>query len=178
MGELIRKRLEQTKSFENLAQEAMLNLMIAAGHLNEWNDKVCTEHGITRSQYNVLRILRGVYPGGHPRQEITRRMVDRSPDVTRLIDRLEKAGFVERDRTDQDRRLSIARITQRGLELLEQIAPDFDRLYAHLTCTLDARDMQELSRICEKIYGGTGFSLKRRANGGDAPDEGALEMTG
>ena len=125
MGELIRQRLEQTKSFENAAQEAMLNLMIAAGYMNELNDRICTKHGITRSQYNVLRILRGVHPAGHPRQEITRRMVDRSPDVTRLIDRLEKGGLVERDRTDEDRRLSIERITQNGLDLLDQIAPDF-----------------------------------------------------
>lgn len=153
MGELIRQRLEQTKSFENAAQEAMLNLMIAAGHMNEANDRICARHGITRSQYNVLRILRGVYPEGHPRQEITRRMVDRSPDVTRLIDRLEKGELVERDRTDQDRRLSIARITQKGLDLLDQIAPDFENLYRHINDLLTQQELQDLSRLCEKVYG-------------------------
>lgn len=152
MGEQIRKRLEQTKSFERPSQEAMLNLMVAAGHINEWNDKACARHGITRSQYNVLRILRGIYPGGHPRQEITRRMVDRSPDVTRLIDRLERAGLVERDRTDEDRRLSIARITTRGLELLERMTPDFDGIYDNLEERLTAQDLEDLSRICEKLY--------------------------
>lgn len=152
MGELIHRRLEQTKSFENKAQEAMLNLMVAAGHVNEWNDRACAAHGITRSQYNVLRILRGAYPGGHPRQEITRRMVDRSPDVTRLIDRLEGAGYVERDRTDQDRRLSIARITQKGLDLLDAMDPDFEKVYEQMTERLTPADLDTLSRICEKIY--------------------------
>lgn len=153
MGELLHKRLEQTKAFENRAQEAMLNLMIAAGHVNEWNDRACMAHGITRSQYNVLRILRGVYPNGHPRQEITRRMVDRSPDVTRLIDRLERAGLVERGRTDEDRRLSIARITQSGLDLLEKINPEFDAIYQRFEHRLSPEDLEDLSRICERLYG-------------------------
>src|SRR5690606_28412939 len=148
----IRKRLEQTKSFERQAQEAMLNLMLAAGSLYEWNDRACARHGITRSQYNVRRILRGVYPGGHPRQEITRRMVDRSPDVTRLIDRLERAGLVERDRTDEDRRLSIARITTKGLELIERMTPDFDDIYEDMEQRLTPQELREISRICEKLY--------------------------
>jgi DNA-binding MarR family transcriptional regulator len=152
MGELIHKRLEQTKAFENKAQEAMLNLMVAAGHVNEWNDRACSAHGITRSQYNVLRILRGVYPDGHPRQEITRRMVDRSPDVTRLIDRLERAGLVERGRTDEDRRLSIARITQSGLDLLEKMTPEFDAIYMRFQERLSSDDLDHLSRICERLY--------------------------
>jgi DNA-binding MarR family transcriptional regulator len=152
MSKLLHERLEQTRRFENLAQEAMLNLMIAAVTVSEWNERACAAHGITRSQYNVLRILRGVYPDGHPRQEITRRMVDRSPDVTRLIDRLETAGYVVRDRTDSDRRLSIARITEKGLALLEVMNPAFVAIYDMIAERLSPDELEALSRICEHLY--------------------------
>jgi DNA-binding MarR family transcriptional regulator len=152
MSDQLRKRLEQTRRFENKAQEAMLNLMIAAVTVNEWNERACLAHGITRSQYNVLRILRGVYPDGHPRQEITRRMVDRSPDVTRLIDRLERANYVVRDRTNADRRLSIARITEKGLALLDTMNPSFVTIYEELADRLTHEELDILSRLCERLY--------------------------
>lgn len=138
----------------------MLNVMLAAVYLNECNNKICASHGITLSQYNVLRILRGVHPNGHPRQEITRRMVDRSPDVTRLIDRLEGAGFVERERTETDRRLSIARITERGLALIDAIDPAFDEFFKQMQGRLSDEELYQLSTLCEKLYG-TGESGAR-----------------
>jgi DNA-binding MarR family transcriptional regulator len=152
MSELLRERLEQTRSFENEAQAAMLNLMLAAVTVGEWNERACAAYGITRSQYNVLRILRGVYPNGHPRQEITRRMVDRSPDVTRLIDRLEAAGLVERERTQEDRRLSIARITQKGLDLIDRMNPEFVAIYETIARRLAPDELEALSRLCERLY--------------------------
>jgi DNA-binding MarR family transcriptional regulator len=152
MGELLLKRLRMNKPIEIPALEAMLNVMLASVYFDEWNERILSPFGITRAQHNVLRILRGVYPAGHPRQEITRRLVDRSPDVTRLIDRLEAAGFVERERTDLDRRLSIARITVKGLALLEAIEPEFDRYLERISTILSREEFLELSRICEKLY--------------------------
>ena len=84
-------------------------------------DEACGERGITQAQYNVLRILRGAHPAGYPRGEISARMVDRAPDVTRLIDRLESAGLVERVKAANDRRLSVTRITRAGLSLLAKL---------------------------------------------------------
>ncbi len=153
MGDLLNKRLAQTKAFDNPALEAILNVMLAAGWMNEWNDRVCASQNITRSQYNVLRILRGAYPSGRTRQDITRRMIDRSPDVTRLIDRLEAAGYVERERTDTDRRLSIARITEQGLALLNTLEPEYERVYAEMNARLTESELHQLSALCEKIYG-------------------------
>jgi DNA-binding MarR family transcriptional regulator len=151
MGDALRRRIRQDR-FESPLQEAILNLMVAADAVRDLFDRACAEHGITASQYNVLRILRGVHPQGHPRVEIGRRMVERAPDVTRLIDRLEKQGLVARDRTARDRRLSISRITPAGLELLERIEPDLRRVHEHLSARLSAGDREELSRICEGIY--------------------------
>ena len=70
--------------------------------------------GLTQPQYNVLRILNGIYPGAHARGEIARRMMRRAPDLTRMLDRLVKMGLVEREKGEQDHRQSLARITPKG----------------------------------------------------------------
>ncbi len=147
MGATLRHRIQQTR-FESAAQEALLNLLVAADHLRAHTERLCAEFGISASQYNVLRILRGVHPAGHPRCEIARRMIERAPDVTRLIDRLEKRGWVERDRSERDRRLSISRITAAGLELLDSIAPRFELAQRDFAERVPPADCRELSRIC------------------------------
>jgi DNA-binding MarR family transcriptional regulator len=155
MGDALRNRIQQTR-FESAAQEALLNLLVAADHLRARTEQLCSEFGISASQYNVLRILRGIHPAGHPRCEIARRMIERAPDVTRLIDRLEKRGLVERGRSERDGRLSISRITAAGLELLEQTGPRFELMQREFAERVPAADCRELSRICEAIYGGAG----------------------
>jgi DNA-binding MarR family transcriptional regulator len=151
MGDALRRRLQQTR-FESVTHEALLNLLVAADHLRARTERLCGEFGLTASQYNVLRILRGIHPEGHSRCEIARRMIERAPDVTRLVDRLEKRGWVERDRDARDRRLSISRITAAGLELLERIGPRLEELQREFAQRVPRRDCRELSRICEEIY--------------------------
>jgi DNA-binding MarR family transcriptional regulator len=151
MGDGLRQRIQQER-FESPAHEAYLNVLVAADHLRSRFERVCSQYGISSSQYNVLRILRGIHPEGHSRCEIVRRMVERAPDVTRLIDRLEKRGLVERDRSERDRRLSISRITAAGLELLARIDPITEQMSQRFTEHLSERDCLELSRICECIY--------------------------
>jgi DNA-binding MarR family transcriptional regulator len=153
MGEALRRRIKQTADFQSPTEEAMLNLMVAADHVRARLDRVCAGFGVTHGQYNVLRILRGVHPEGHPRCEIAARMLEKAPDVTRLVDRLEAQGLVERVRSETDRRLSLTRITQKGLDLLAQMeAPmaEINRFFGELVSRQDCR---ELSRICEGVYG-------------------------
>ena len=152
MGDALRRRIGQSR-FESPAHEALLNVMVAADHLRSRIERICSEFGLSASQYNVLRILRGVHPEGHSRCEIARRMLERAPDVTRLVDRLEKRGWVARDRCEHDRRLSISRITDSGLELLKRIGPSLENVQRELASRLPQRDCRELSRICEEIYG-------------------------
>jgi DNA-binding MarR family transcriptional regulator len=151
MGDALRRRIQQDR-FESPLQEAILNLMVAADAVRDIFDQACAEFGITTSQYNVLRILRGVHPEGHPRGEIGRRMVERAPDVTRLIDRLEKQGLVARDRTERDRRLSLSRITAAGLELLDRMEPRMRQTQERIAERLSEPDRIEISRICEGLY--------------------------
>lgn len=151
MGEALKKRLKQAR-FESPTQEAMLNLLVAASHVREQLDRVCSEFGITHGQYNVLRILRGAHPGGYPRCEIACRMLEKAPDVTRLVDRLQQQGFVERRESEEDRRLSVTRITKKGLDLLDRMAPRIEEVHNYFADRVSLRDRHELSRICEGLY--------------------------
>ncbi len=134
--------------------EAAFNLFVAADYLRGQFDSVCTKHGISHTQYNVLRILQRAYPEGHSRCEIIDRLVERAPDTTRLIDRLEQQGYVERIRSLEDRRLSIARITHKGLNILDEITPCFESVWQELTCKVSRAESLMLAEICEKIYAG------------------------
>ena len=126
--------------------------MIAAGFVQKQLDRACKPFGITRGQYNVLRILRGAGAEGLPRFEITERMIEKAPDVTRLIDRLEKQGLVLRERSPGDKRQSITRISEKGLDLLTRIQPKIDETRSFLAQGLSLPEFIALSSICEKIY--------------------------
>lgn len=151
MGDALRNRLHQAR-FESPAHEAVLNLMVAGSHIREQLERVCEPFGITPGQYNVLRILRGKSEG-YPRCEIALRMIDRAPDLTRMIDRLAQRGLVERAKSSTDRRHSVTRITRRGLELLDEVRPAVDALHRALTARLARRECEELSVLLERLYG-------------------------
>jgi len=151
MTEALSRRLKQAE-FASPAQEAVLSVMVAAATLHELMDRVCTEHKITRAQYNVLRILRGVYPKGHPRCEIACRMIDRAPDITRLLDRLEARRLVRRTRGSEDQRQTVTFITAKGLRLLESMEPQVDAEVAGVLRRLREEDCRELSRLCAGIF--------------------------
>ena len=142
----IKTRLVQ-KKFEDATDEAVVGLFLVAGVLDDLCEAACAKHDITAVQYNVLRILRGVHPDGHPRGEVARRLITRAPDVTRLIDRLERRGLVERSWQPDNRRLSISRITAKGLKLLTALDPDIRRIQREATARLSKSDVVTLARI-------------------------------
>jgi DNA-binding MarR family transcriptional regulator len=119
----IQTEIRITRPLDSLQTEAFLNIqrtaMILLGDIQE----ALKPFGLTNSQYNVLRILRGAGPNGLPSGEIGERMVTRDPDVTRLIDRMSKAGLVNRDRSTHDRRVVRVSITESGLEILSRLDP-------------------------------------------------------
>ena len=147
----IRERIQQGRAFPSLASEAIISLAVAAEHLDQVTEAVCQRHGLTGDQYNVLRILRGVHPEGHPRCEVARRMIHRSPDVTRMLARLCRQGIVSRTRNSEDRRESIATITRAGLALLERVDPDLEQAHAELTAPLSEPELRRLSRLCDAL---------------------------
>jgi len=132
-----------------LTGEALVALMRAAGRLVSDLDVACREHGITHDQYNLLRILRGVHPAGHPRGEIAARLINRAPDVTRMLDRLVSRGLVGRGWHAQNRRLSIATITSDGLALLAEVDRSVAHEHARHAARLSEADLKALRRVCQ-----------------------------
>src|SRR5207249_1769629 len=121
----LKDELKKRREFESLEQEAFLNLLRTAGVLMEGVDELFARFGISATQYNVLRILRGAgavsEEKGMKCGEVAERMVTRDPDMTRLLDRLEKPGLIARARGHRDRRVVRTFITEAGLKLLKEL---------------------------------------------------------
>lgn len=150
MSEVLKQHL-RLKSFDTPYQEAVLGLLVAADRINRKIEAACERYGITAAQYNVLRILRGVHPDGHPRFEIIDRMIQAAPDVTRLIDRLEKSGLVQRSRSTEDKRHSLTFITDRGLDLLRVLQPKIGSLEHQLSKEITEEDAKSIATLCDRI---------------------------
>lgn len=115
------REIKQTKPFGSLEEELILNLIRTTDFFVHRNGELLKQFGLSGEQYNVLRILRGAGPGGLPCSEIGARMLTRSPDITRLLDRLEAAGFAQRARSTNDRRVVNTVISKEGLSLLKDL---------------------------------------------------------
>lgn len=152
MGEILKRRLK-SKKFDSDDVEVILNIFVTANYLRSKHDAVLSEYGLTSPQYNVLRILKGAYPNGYPRCEIISRMIDPAPDVTRLVDKLVAENLVERYYSENDKRLSLTRITEKGIKLLDKIRPDIDDLNRLISYHLTKEEKKKLSELLEKIYG-------------------------
>lgn len=114
----LQEELQQGRPFRSREQEAFLSIGRTWALLDHAFSEALKPHGITTTQYNVLRILRGAGDAGLCRSEVMDRMVSRVPDATRLLDRLERSGLIERQRDPSDRRFVKTRITQKGLAAL------------------------------------------------------------
>jgi DNA-binding MarR family transcriptional regulator len=151
MGDILKKRLKQQK-FSSIEQEAILNLFVDSNYIHSKLDTLCNNFNITLAQFNVLRILKGAHPNGYPRGEIIKRMVEPAPDVTRLIDRLANDRLVERFISEKDRRLSMSRITKKGINLLTRINPEVDKFLSDYSSAFNKKEKETLSALCEKLY--------------------------
>jgi DNA-binding MarR family transcriptional regulator len=151
MSESLGRRLLQSK-FEGPHHEALLAVMLANAAIDSMLDEVFDGSGITQPQYNVLRILNGVHPNAHCRGEIARRMVRRAPDLTRMLDRLVRLGLVERAKGDRDHRQSLAKITDRGRALLEELRPKVQRMTQLLADRMSPDEARQLVTLLERVY--------------------------
>lgn len=117
----LREEIRQTKPFESAAQEAILGLYRTTDQLQRRFSKLIEPHGISLQQYNVLRILRGAGKQGTPTLEIADRMIQQTPGITRLLDKLEGKRLVRRERCPEDRRQVLCWITKEGVDLLAKL---------------------------------------------------------
>jgi DNA-binding MarR family transcriptional regulator len=148
-GGRLQRELKKKKPFESPEQEAMLNLVRTNDRFQFRFARLFREHGLTSSQYNVLRILRGE---GKPLPilEVADRMVAEVPGITGLIDRLEALGFVTRERSAEDRRVIFVAVTENALEVLARIDRPLVELHKALIGHLTRQELNELVRLLEK----------------------------
>jgi DNA-binding MarR family transcriptional regulator len=147
----LKDEIRQTKPFGSLEQEAHLSIERTAAVLTHAMAEALKEHGVTSTQYNVLRILRGAGPQGLCRGEVRDRLVAQVPDVTRLLDRLEAAGLVERERGTEDRRFVTTRITARGLELLAALDEPVEEIHRRSLGHLERGELSTLVALLAKV---------------------------
>ncbi len=125
----LRTELKQTRPFRSAEHEASLSIQRTAAVLEHSFETWLKPRGITATQYNVLRILRGAGSNGLCRNEIRERMLRRVPDVTRLLDRLEEQGLIGRARGGSDRRYVNTTITRAGLKILSDLDAAVDEFH-------------------------------------------------
>ena len=145
----LQRELKKKAAFESLEQEAMLNILRTNDQFQNRFGRLFREYGLTPSQYNILRILRGEGKP-LPSLEVADRMIQVVPAITGLIDRLEKAGFVSRHRCEQDRRVVYVEITEKALKLLGEMDQPVIDLHHRLIGHLTRAELKELIRLLEK----------------------------
>ncbi len=135
------------RPFDSLEQELFLNLIRTSEWLQGEFAKVFKAHGITQPQFNVLKILQVEDENGIPIQRIGKRMTTRASDVTRLVDRLERSGLVERFRTEKDRRVIYVRLTQAGRVMIGQLAQPLVEAHKSTRGHLDRASLELLNNL-------------------------------
>ena len=144
----------RTHKRDSVSLEAKLfvALLRAADRLSQDADLLVKAYGLTGTQYNVLRILRGAGPDGLPCNGIGDRMISRDPDMTRLLDRMEKRSLITRERQTQDRRVIKARISPTGLEILKKLDAPIDELHRKQFRHLTASKIKALAEALEEAF--------------------------
>jgi DNA-binding MarR family transcriptional regulator len=153
MAGKLRREIKQKRPFRSVQQEVLLAMTRTAEQIAAPTYEVLREAGISASQYNVLRILRGAGEEGLPCGEISERMVRRDPDLTRLLDRLEKGGLVIRERDTKDRRIVRASITKGGLALLDSLDAPVEESVRGALAHVPVKRLRELLALLEEVRG-------------------------
>ncbi len=154
MSKGLQAELKQSVPFTSREQEAYLALLRTADALQAGMEGKLKEFGLTGTQYNALRILRGAGSDGLPCSEIGERMITRDPDITRLLNRMEKRGLTERTRGKQDRRVIYGRITPAGLKLLREMDAPVEKFGREVLRHVGQQKLKQLIELLEEVRSG------------------------
>ncbi len=149
MSAKLKDEIKQGKPFESLEAEVFLNLMRTADALSRGLEEILKLTGLSGTQYNVLRILRGAGEQGLCCREVAERMITRDPDITRLLDRLERRGLLTRSRDSKDRRVITVRISTAGLKVLKDLDGPLSKHNRNLLSHMDEGDLRKLIYLLE-----------------------------
>ena len=147
----LQAELKQTIPFGSREQEAYLSLLRTADALQAQVEMWLKEFGLTGTQYNALRILRGAGPNGLPCREIGERMITHDPDITRLLNRLEDRGLVERTRDKSDRRVIFGKVTSAGVKLLREMDAPLEKRGREMLRHVSQEKLKQLIELLELV---------------------------
>ena len=153
----LQAELKQKIPFASREAEAYLSLLRTSDALQTQVEAQLKRFGLTGTQYNALRILRGAGPEGLPCREIGERMITRDPDITRLLDRLEDRGFVQRARAKHDRRVIYGKITAVGLKLLREMDAPLEKFGREMLRHVGQEKLKQLIDLLELVRRGRTF---------------------
>jgi DNA-binding MarR family transcriptional regulator len=154
MPQKLQAEIKQSKPFSSSTAEALLSILRTAAVIDHHLAEALRPFGITATQYNVLRILRGAGQKGMCGREVAERLVSKVPDVSRLLDRTEDLGLIKRERDPEDRRHVTARITEKGLTVLDKATPELEAIERRRFGRLDPEGLQRLISALEDVRGG------------------------
>ncbi len=149
MNGKLRDEIKQTKPFSSASEEAFLNIQRTSAALTREFESLLKPLGLTSTQYNVLRILRGAGSEGLLCRQLGERMITQDPDITRILDRMEKRGLLSRTRDTKDRRAIYIRITKDGLVFLEQLDKPVNDFHRKRLAHLDKNHIRSLIQLLE-----------------------------
>lgn len=148
----LKDELKMNRDFESVQQEALLSLTRTQSMIDPYLNSIFMEHKLTAPQYNILRILKGHSDkNGMSCSDIGERMVTRDSDLTRLLDKLEKAGLVKRHRPESDRRKVLTIITSKGNDALQHISPELNKANQKALGHMQEHDLKTLIQLLQKI---------------------------
>ena len=152
----LQREIRQRRPFPSVAQEAVVSVIRTADLLQRQMAALVEPFGITVQQFNVLRILRGGGPEGLPTLEVGARMIEVTPGITRLLDRLEAKGLVRRQRCPKDRRQHLCWITQEGLGVLTSLDGPIVKHSGEILRGLNREEQSHLIRLLDQVRSALG----------------------
>ncbi len=157
----LQAEIVQRLPFHSASAEVAVSILRTAALIERYFAQVVSRTGVTVQQYNVLRILRGGGEEGLPTLVIRDRMIHATPGITRLLDKLEKAGFARRDRSSPDRRQVFCYITEQGLQILERLDVEMREADEVAVGTLSDTEQRQLLKLLDGVR--AGHRAKQRA---------------
>ena len=148
---VVQSEIRQTKPFRSTAQEATVALLRTASIVNRALARVVEPYGLSLAQYNALRIIRGAGTGGIPTLSIRERMIEEGTTITRLLDKLEEAALIRRERSVPDRRQVLCFVTDGGRKLLDTLDPLVNAADEEAVSTLSALELERFIDLLDEV---------------------------
>ena len=147
----VQSEIRQNKPFRSTAQEATIALLRTASVVNRTLARVVEPSGLSLAQYNALRIIRGAGTGGIPTLSIRERMIEEGTTITRLLDKLEEAGLIRRERSYPDRRQVLCFVSDTGRALLDTLDPQVDSADEAVVSTLSDAQLDRFIELLDVV---------------------------